>query len=139
MEEQKWQEAEATRKDFNIVLTRQDKKFFTFELFKVILDAIPLILLAGQCVDSEQLLRVQLPYWMCSLNLHSITNSELTAGGQNSGRDRQTVFFTAVNPMHKNHKDPQELDLTKPRLASYEKVEKAPRYGVLGRYIACST
>ena len=23
--------------------------------------------------------------------------------------------------MHKNHKDPQELDLTKPRLASYEK------------------
>ena len=26
--------------------------------------------------------------------------------------------------MHKNHKDPQELDLTKPRLASYEKVWK---------------
>ena len=29
-----WQEAEATRKDFNIVLTRQDKKFFASELFK---------------------------------------------------------------------------------------------------------
>ena len=40
----KWQEAEATRKDFNIVQTRQDKKFFTFELFKVIQEAIPLIL-----------------------------------------------------------------------------------------------
>ena len=40
----KWQEAEATRKDFNIVLTRQDKKFFVSELFKVIQDAIPLIL-----------------------------------------------------------------------------------------------
>ena len=39
----RWQEA--TRKDFNIVLIRQDKKFFTFELFKVIQDAIPLILL----------------------------------------------------------------------------------------------
>ena len=37
-------EAEATRKDFNIVLIRQDKKFFTSELFKVIQDAIPLIL-----------------------------------------------------------------------------------------------
>ena len=35
---------EATIKDFNIVLIRQDKKFFTFELFKVIQDAIPLIL-----------------------------------------------------------------------------------------------
>ena len=44
----------------------------------------------------------------CAVNLHSITNSGLIAGGQNSGRDRQTVFFTAVNPMHENHKDPQE-------------------------------
>ena len=52
--------------------------------------------------------------------LHSITNSGLIAGGQNSSRERQTVFFTAVNPMHKNHKDPKELDLTKPRHASYK-------------------
>ena len=56
----------------------------------------------------------------CAVNLHSITNSRLIAGGHNSSRDRQTVFFTAVNPMNKNHKDPQELDLTKPRLASYK-------------------
>ena len=40
----KWQEAEAKRKDFNTVLTRQDKKLFTFELFKVIQNAIPLLL-----------------------------------------------------------------------------------------------
>ena len=39
----KWQESEATIKDFNTVLTRQDKKFLTFELFNVIRDAIPLI------------------------------------------------------------------------------------------------
>ena len=39
-----WQEAEETRKDFNIVLIHQDKKFFISELFKVIQDAIPLIL-----------------------------------------------------------------------------------------------
>ena len=31
-------------KKINIVLIRQDKKFFTFELSKVIQDAIPLIL-----------------------------------------------------------------------------------------------
>ena len=36
-----WQEAEATRKDFNIVLIHQDQKFFISELFKVIHDAIP--------------------------------------------------------------------------------------------------
>ena len=42
--ERRWQEAEATRKDFSIVLIHQDKKFFTSEPFKVIQDAIPLIL-----------------------------------------------------------------------------------------------
>ena len=55
----------------------------------------------------------------CAVNLHYITNSGLLAGGQNSSRDRQTVFFTTVNPMRKNHQDPTELDLTK-RLASYK-------------------
>ena len=57
----------------------------------------------------------------CALSLHSITNSGLIAGGQNSSTERRTVFFTAVNPMNKNHKDPKELDLTEPRLASYKK------------------
>ena len=69
----------------------------------------------------------------CAINLHSIANSGLIPGGQNSSRDRQTVFFTAVNPMHKNHQDPIELDLTKPRLASYKqkwKVHHDTVYGV---------
>ena len=56
----------------------------------------------------------------CTISLHSITNSGFIAGGQNSSRERQTVFFTAVNSMDKDHKDPYELDLTKPRLASYK-------------------
>ena len=76
----------------------------------------------------------------CAVNLHSITNSGLIPGEQNSSRARQTVFLTAVNPMHKNHQDPIELDLTKPRLAFYKQNWKcAPRYGVLGRFSACST
>ena len=36
------------------------------------------------------------------------------------GKERQTVFFTAVNPMDKDHRDPYKLDLTKPRLAWYK-------------------
>ena len=39
-----WQKEEETRHDFSIVLIRQDKKFFISELFKVIQDAISLIL-----------------------------------------------------------------------------------------------
>ena len=73
----------------------------------------------------------------CAVTVHSVTNSGLIAGGQNSRKDRHTVFFAAVNPMHKNH---DELDLTKPRLASNKQMWKsAPRYGVLGRYTASST
>ena len=48
--------------------------------------------------------------------------------------------FTAVNPMHKNHQDAIELDMTRPRLAYYkQKWKSAPRYSVLGRFSACST
>ena len=66
------------------------------------------------------------------VNLHSTTNSGLILGGQKSSRDRQTVFFTAVNPMNKEHKDPFEIDLTAPRLAWYKQknMEKTPRHAV---------
>ena len=62
----------------------------------------------------------------CAMSLRSVTNSGLIAGGQKSSRERQTVFFTAVNPMNKDHRDPKELDLTKPRLASYEQKYRLP-------------
>ena len=77
----------------------------------------------------------------CAISLHSITNSGLIPGGQNSSRERQTVFCAAVNPMDKEYKDPEELDLTKPRLALYKqkKVEETSRHGVLGRHKTCST
>ena len=56
----------------------------------------------------------------CAINLHSITMSGSIPGGQNLGKERQTAFFTAVNPMDKEHKDPYEIDLTAPRLAWYK-------------------
>ena len=102
----RWQEAEATRKDFNIVLTRQDKKFFTSKLFKVGQDAVPLILQSQDNVLIPNDFFEYIYHIGCAVNLHSITNSGLIAEGQTSSRDRQTVFFTAVNPMHKNHQDP---------------------------------
>ena len=56
----------------------------------------------------------------CAINLHSITNSGLIPEGQNSSRERQTVFFTVVHPMDKKHKDTYEIDFTEPRLAWYK-------------------
>ena len=54
----------------------------------------------------------------CAINLHSITNSGLILGGQNLS-NRQTVLFLPVDPMNKEHKDPETVDLKAPRLARY--------------------
>ena len=54
----------------------------------------------------------------CAFNLHSITNSGLIPGGQNSSK-RQTVFFLRVDPMDKSHKDPKVINLNVPRHAQY--------------------
>ena len=55
----------------------------------------------------------------CAINLHSITNSGLIPGGQILSK-RQTVFFTSVDFMHKEHRDPNNIDLEAPRLAWYK-------------------
>ena len=48
----------------------------------------------------------------CAIILHSITNSGLLPGVQNLSK-RQTVFFTSVEPMHKEHRDPTSGDRCK--------------------------
>ena len=54
----------------------------------------------------------------CAINLHSIINSGLILVGHNLDNG-QTVFFTAVSPMDKNHKDPDTIDLNAARHAQY--------------------
>ena len=54
----------------------------------------------------------------CAFNLHSIINSGLIPGGQNSSK-RQTVFFLPIDPRDKGHKDPEKIDLNVPRRAQY--------------------
>ena len=53
---------------------------------------------------------------------------------------RQTVFFLPVDPMDKEHKDPETIDLGAPRLARYihEAWMKHQKHGVFGRYQTCS-
>ena len=68
----------------------------------------------------------------CAINSHSITNSGLIPGGQNLSKG-QTEFFTSVDPMNKEHKDPDEIDLNAPRLAWYmQKVWKKHQNTVYG-------
>ena len=54
----------------------------------------------------------------CAINLHSTINSGLIPGGQNLN-NRQKIFFLPVDPMDKNHKYPDTIDLNAPRDAQY--------------------
>ena len=71
----------------------------------------------------------------CASNLHSIINSGLILGGQNSSK-RQTVFFLPLGPRDKSHKDPDVIDLRVLRHAQYlHKAWKRHQDAVYGVYI----
>ena len=53
-----------------------------------------------------------------NFNLYSIISNGLIPGGQNLSR-RQSVFFLPVDPRKEDHKDPEYIDYTAPRLAQY--------------------
>ena len=53
-----------------------------------------------------------------SLDLHSIIQSGLIGGGKDTIEGRQTVFFTAVNPVIDSQED-ELYDLMKPRKVPY--------------------
>ena len=52
--------------------------------------------------------------------LHSISKSGLIPGGRSLKNDRQSVFFTAVNPMDANQNLEVQHDLDEPRIAVYK-------------------
>ena len=60
----------------------------------------------------------------CAINLHSIINSGLILGGQKLN-NRQTVFFLLVDPMDKNHKDLDTIDLLEPRHKAWKRHQNA--------------
>ena len=55
----------------------------------------------------------------CAISLHSTMNLGLIPGGQILSK-RQTVFFTSVDPMNEERRDPDIIDLEAPRLAWYK-------------------
>ena len=95
-----WQEDEETRKDFNIVLTHQDKKFFTSEHFQSHSGRSPIDPTLQDNVLIPNNVFQYIYHVGCAINLHSIINSGLIAGGPNLN-NRQIVFLL-VDPMDKN-------------------------------------
>ena len=75
---------------------------------------------AGQCVHSEQFLRLHLSYWMCGqFALHHKFRIDT---GRTKFQQGQTdgILFSRWIPRKRIIKTQLELDLAKPRLASYK-------------------
>ena len=106
----KWQEAEATRKDFI---------FYTDSSGQEILDLRALQGHSGRnpidptLQDNVLILDNFFEYishFGCAVNSHSITNSGLIPGGQILSKERRTVFFTSVDPTVKEQAKPQRIE-----------------------------
>ena len=71
----------------------------------------------------------------CAIHSHPIVNSGLIFGGHILS-NRQTVFFLLVDPMNKNHKDPDTIDLNVPRHAQLHAISMEETSGpsILGRH-----
>ena len=104
------------KKNFSIVLILQEQ-FCTSELSRVIHDNLIDHPLQDNVVIPDGFFKY-IYHVGCAINVHSIINSGLIPGGQNLSK-RQTVFFVLVNPMDKEHKNPETIDLEPPRLAQY--------------------
>ena len=109
---------EEWKEDISTALIFQEH-FFISEPFKDIQDVISLILLYRTMLwfraDSSNLFTI----FGCAFNLHSIINSELIPGGQNSSKRQTVLFFLPIDPRDKDHKDPEYIDFSLPRRAQY--------------------
>ena len=103
-------------------------------------DAILLILLCRTMYNSERIFQ-NIYHVGCAIDLHSIINSGLIPGGQSSSKRQTQYSFCLLDPMDKNHKDPDVIDLNVPRHAQYlHKAWKRHQDAVkLGRHQSCDS
>ena len=108
-----WQEEEEeTRKDFSIVLILHVRALQGHSGRNLIDPS-----LQDHVVILSKFFQ-QLNHIGCAFNLHSIINSGLIPGGQNSSK-RQTEFFLPIDPRDKRHQDPAKIDFNEPCHAQY--------------------
>ena len=74
----------------------------------------------------------------CAINLTFHRQFRIDTG-RSKFKQGKTVFFTAVNPMDKDHKDLETIDLsTASCMVQAENVEETSKHFVLGRHQTCS-
>ena len=115
-----WQEAEVTRKDFNIVLIHQDEILY-LRAFQGHSGRNPIDpSFRGNALIPKKILRVHLSHRMC--NQFTLHHKFRFDSGRTKFKQGKTdsILYGCESRGQGYHKDPHELDLTKPRLASYK-------------------
>ena len=117
---------------FGTNLSTLDIEFFTSELLKVSQDTIPLNLHCRTLLIPNNFFE-HILHIGCAVSLHSITNSGLIAGGQNSSRGKTDGILHSRESHEYRSKGSARacFDQTTSCIVQ-AKVEKAPGYGVLG-------
>ena len=121
------------------VLTRQDKKFFISEVFKVIQDATPLILHYRTMCQLRTISSSTLSCWMCNqFTLHHKFRIDTERAKFRQGKTDSILHVCESHGQGSQRSVQARLDQTTSRITQ-EDVGKTPGYGVLGRCTACST
>ena len=120
----KWQEAEVTRKDFNIVLIHQgsSRSFRTQSHWSFI---------TGQCANSGQFLRVHLSHRMCD---HFTCQDKFRIDtGRTFGQKKDSILWSCETHGQGTQRSVQAwLDQTTSCVVQAERVEETSRHGVIG-------
>ena len=96
----RWQGAEATIKYYKFCTDQSGKEIIYLRALQGHSGSNPIDLSLQDNVLTPNNFFEYIYQIGCAVNVHSIANSGLIPGGQNSSRDRQTVFFTAFNDAH---------------------------------------
>ena len=95
--------------------------------------------IAWQCIDSEHFLRVHLSYWMCTqCTLHHKFRIDSGRTTFKPGKTDSILYGCESHEWGSQGSARAWFDQTTSCIVQ-AKVEKAPRYGVLGRFSACPT
>ena len=113
-----WQEEEDKRKDFSIVLIHQGTSLYLRALQVHSWCNLIGPSLQGQCINSGRFLQVHLSHRMCNQFYTPSWIQDWYQEDKNWAIDRR-YSFTSVEPMNKEHRNPNKIDLEAPRLAWY--------------------
>ena len=137
----KSQEAEATRKNFNIELTRQEVDSLSPSSSRSFRTQSHWSYISGQCefwtISSSTF---YLSYWMCNqFTLHHKFKNDTGRTKFKQGKTDSIPYGCESHRQGTQKSGWAWLDQTTSCIVQAAKVEKTPRHGVLGRKSACST